>query len=395
MTRDEIEALERALSETPLPEEVAARERARQTLVAAHAQAAPRRRSRSVRLVWVAALAAAITVGVSQRDSGLAHEVSDWMRAVVKQPTPTATPVSGLELPAAGRLLVSEDSGLWVVERSGKRKRLGSWQDATWSPRGLYVAAASGRTLAAVDPDNRTVRWQLRRPERVSLPRWSPQEGFYVAYRSGRSLRIVYGNGERDVKAGDRMANVAPAWRPSEPRTLAWAATDGTVTVEDALTAKVLRTFGTGPSGPLRDSLTARTGPVRDLEWSADGSRLLIAGRRTYTIHDLATGERDATRLPAGTTLLAAAYAPTGNRLALAVRTGDETEVRIQGDTVLRGPGRLSELEWSPDGRWLLAGWPSADHWLLVRASARARDAAVSGVRHRFGTTARTHGWCC
>ena len=153
------------------------------------------------------------------------------------------------------------------------------------------------------------------------------------------------------------------------------------MTVEDALTAKVLWTFDGGP--------------VRDLEWSADGRRLLIAGRRTYTIHDFATGERDATRLPAGTTLLAAAYAPTGNRLALAVRTGDETEVRIQGETVLRGPGRLSELEWSPDGRWLLAGWPSADHWLLVRASGRARDAAVSGVRHRFGTTARTHGWCC
>ncbi len=316
MTRDEIEALERSLSETPLPEEVAARERARQTVVAAHAQAAPRRRSRSVRLVWVAALAAAITVGVSQRDSGLAHEVGDWMRAVVKQPTPTATPVSGLELPAAGRLLVSEDSGMWVVERNGKRKRLGYWEDATWSPRGLYVAAASDRTLAAVDPDTRSVRWQLHRPERVSLPRWSPEEGFYVAYRSGRSLRIVYGNGEHDVKAGDRMANVAPAWRPSEPRTLAWAATDGTVTVEDALTAKVLRTF-TGA-------------PVRDLEWSADGRRLLIAGRRTYAIHDFATGERDATRLPAGTTLLAAAYAPTGNRLALAVRTGDRD----------RGPNR-------------------------------------------------------
>jgi len=376
-----IDELERALRETPLPDEVAARERARQTVAAAHAQAAPRWRSRSARLVWVAALAAAITVGVSQRDSGLAHEVGDWMRAVVKQPTPTATPVSGLELPAAGRLLVSEDSGMWVVERSGKRKRLGSWQDATWSPRGLYVAAASGRTLAAVDPDTRSVRWQLHRPERVSLPRWSPEQGFYVAYRSGRSLRLVYGNGEHDVKAGDRMANVAPAWRPSEPRTLAWAATDGTVTVEDALTAKVLRTFGGGP--------------VRDLEWSADGRRLLIAGRRTYTIHDLATGERDATHLPAGTALLATAYAPTGNRLALAVRSGDETEVRIGGETVLRGPGQLSELEWSADGRWLLAGWPSADHWLLVRVSARARDAAVSGIRHRFGTTARTHGWCC
>ena len=258
MTRDEIDALERALRETPLPEEVPARERARQTVTAAHAQAVPRRRPRT-RLVWVTAVAVAVAVGVSQRDSGFAREVGGWVRAVVKQPAPTATPVSGLELPTRGRLLVSEASGLYVVERNGKRRRVGSWQDATWSPRGLYVAAASGTALTAVDPDNRVVRWRVRRPERVSLPRWAP-DGLHVAYRSGHTLRLVYGNGEHDVKAGDRMANVAPAWRPSEDRTLAWAATDGTVTVEDALTAKELWRFGTGPSGPLR--IPRRHAPV-------------------------------------------------------------------------------------------------------------------------------------
>jgi hypothetical protein len=215
----------------------------------------------------------------------------------------------------------------------------------------------------------------------VSLPRWSPGDGFYVAYRSGRDLRIVYGNGEHDVKAGDRMANVAPAWRPTTDRTLAWAAIDGTVTVEDALTAKVLWTFAATR--------------VRSLAWSADGRRLLIAGRRTYTIHDLATGARETTRLPTGGTLLAAAFAPTGTRLALAAYRSDHTEVRVGGETVLRAQGRLTDLDWSPDSRWLLAGWTSADHWLLVRASAHARDATVSGVRHRFGPTARTHGWCC
>jgi hypothetical protein len=371
-----IDDLERALRETPLPDEVAARERARQTVAAAHAEAAPRRRPRA-RLVWVAAVAAAVAVGVAQRDSDLARGVEDWVRAVVKQPTPAPTPVNGRALPARGTLLVSDAGGLYVVTRDGARTRIGSSQDATWSPRGLYVAAASATTLAAIDPNDRTVRWRLRRPERVSVPRWAP-DGLQVAYRSGSDLRIVYGNGEHDVKAGARMASVAPAWRPRADRTLAWAATDGTVTVEDALTAKELWTF--------------HAGPVRGLGWSADGRRLLIAGRRAYTIHDLATGKRDGTRLPPGSTLLAAAY---GTRLALAVHAGGQTEVRVQGETVLRAPGRLADLEWSPDGRYLLAGWPSADHWLLVRASARARDAAVSGVRHRFGPGVRTHGWCC
>ena len=114
--------------------------------------------------------------------------VEGWFRAAVTQPTPTPTPVSGLELPTRGRLLVSDAGGLYVVERNGKRRRIGAAQDATWSPRGLYVAAARGTTLFAIDPDDRSVRWQLRRPERVSLPRWSPGDGFYVAYRSGRDL---------------------------------------------------------------------------------------------------------------------------------------------------------------------------------------------------------------
>ena len=115
-----------------------------------------------------------------------------------------------------------------------------------------------------MDPDNRVVRWRVRRPERVSLPRWAP-DGLHVAYRSGHTLRLVYGNGEHDVKAGDRMANVAPAWRPSEDRTLAWAATDGTVTVEDALTAKELWTFGTaGPPVRAASALVGRRRPAAD-----------------------------------------------------------------------------------------------------------------------------------
>jgi len=381
VTRDEIEELERVLREAEAPDAVAARERARQTVLAAHAHAPPRRTSR-LRLVAVAVTTLLAAFAFTQRDSGPARAFKDLVRDVVAapQPTPAPTPADGLALPAAGRLLVNEGDGLWVVERSGRRKRLGPWRDASWSPHGLFVAAASGRTLAAIDPDDRTTRWRLRGPAPVSLPRWAP-DGLQVAYRSGRTLRIVYGNGEHDVRAGRNMAAVAPAWRPSQPRTIAWAATDGTVTVEDALTAKPLWTWGAGL--------------VRHLAWSADGRRLLIAGRRHYTIHDLSTGDRDATRLPRRGVLAAAAFAPSGNRLALAVDTGEQTEIRVQGRTVLTAPGRLRNLEWSPDGRWLLAHWAGADHWLLVRTSSRARASTVSAVRHRFGAAAATHGWCC
>jgi hypothetical protein len=82
--------------------------------------------------------------------------------------------------------------------------------------------------------------------------------------------------------------------------------------------------------------------------------------------------------------IVAAAF---GRRLALAVFDEGATAVRVNGETVLSAPGRLRNLEWSPDGRSLLAAWPGADHWLVVRGD------NVSAVRHPFGGAARVRGW--
>ena len=232
------------------------------------------------------------------------------MRTIVREPKATPAPPREFGLPSAGRLLVTGADGLFVVNRSGRKSALGDYQDASWSPRGLFVAATRTRTLVALDPASGAVRWKVQPGGAVSLPRWGP-DGLHVAYRAGRSLRIVYGNGEHDVVAGRSMAAVAPAWRPNAQRTVAWAATDGTVTVEDADTAKVLRTY--------------RSGGVRQLAWSGDGRKLLIAGRRHGTIHDFATGRT--TRLTFDGDLLAAAY---GHGLALAVQRGTRTEIRVR-----------------------------------------------------------------
>jgi hypothetical protein len=381
MTRDEVEVLEQALRETPLPDEVAARERARRTVLAAHSEVvAPRRRARP--LVWVAVAAACAAVVVAQRDGGLARAFEGFVRDVVDRreaaPRPAPAPVGALALPADGRVLVTEDGRLYVVERSGRRRELGRARTATWSPNGLFVAAAAGRTLAALDPADGSARWRLRLRATVSLPRWSP-DGRHVAYKSGDTLRIVYGNGIHDVQAGRRMAAVAPAWRPGAQPVVAWASTTGTVTVEHADTGKPLwRRHG---------------GEVRRLAWSADGRRLLIAGRRNGSLHDLTARTREPVRLPRGAELAGAAFSPGATRLALAVYADGQTKIRVQGELLLTAPGKLRDLEWSPDGRWILAGWPAADHWLLVRASDGARISAVNAVRHRFGEGARVHGW--
>jgi hypothetical protein len=122
---------------------------------------------------------------------------------------------------------------------------------------------------------------------------------------------------------------------------------------------------------------------VRSLTWSPDGRRLVIAGRRWLTVHDFLTGKTSRTRQTGEIT--AVAYGPRG--LALAVLRAGTTTVTVAGRPVLTANGRLRDLEWSPDGQRLLAGWPGADHWLVVRGD------DVSAVRHRFAPDARTRGW--
>src|SRR4051812_9753151 len=233
MTR--VDELERALGDATPPDEGPARERARRTILAAHAAAAARpRRRRAARAAGLALTLLGIA-GLTQPavaewlgEAPPARAVSRIVRDVVRpRPTPGPRTVDGPALPAAGRLLVGGPHGLWVVERDGRRHRLGAYSDATWSPNGLFVAVASGRTLAAVTPDDGRVRWRLRLAAPVRDPRWAP-DLTHLAYRAGPTLRIVYGNGVHDVPAGAQAAAVAPAWRPTEPHTVAWASRAGT-----------------------------------------------------------------------------------------------------------------------------------------------------------------------
>ncbi|HEX2045696.1 MAG TPA: hypothetical protein VHF23_08730, partial [Gaiellaceae bacterium] len=64
--------------------------------------------------------------------------------------------------------------------------------------------------------------------------------------------------------------------------------------------------------------------------------------------------------------------------------------------------GRLQEVVWSPDRRWLLVGWPDADQWLFLRLPGVRRIVAVADVRREFdpggeggGPFPRVVEWCC
>jgi hypothetical protein len=101
-----------------------------------------------------------------------------------------------------------------------------------------------------------------------------------------------------------------------------------------------------------------------------------------------------------------AAFEPKTHRLALSLRTATGSEVRVvdvdrpgRARTLFAGPGTFGSIVWSPDGRWLLVGWPTADQWLFLHGS---RVRAVGNIREQFP---RRDGkppvlqfdgrWCC
>jgi hypothetical protein len=199
-------------------------------------------------------------------------------------------------LPTSGRLLVASDAGAWVVNEDGSKRLLGTYREASWSPFGRFVVAARTNELAALEPDG-GVRWTLARPG-VRSPRWAGTEtDTRIAYVDRTGLRVVAGDGTGDrlLVAGYRGPI---AWRPGDGFVLAYTQRPGRVTLYDVAARRVLER-----SAPGRVEAREPAGEVR----LRAGASEVVVGRRV----------------------------------------------------VFRTQGRLEGLTSSPDGRWLLVGWPA------------------------------------
>jgi hypothetical protein len=380
--------LRRRLESVRVPDEENARLRALAVVRAGFAERTPAPRRawfrRAPGLAW--ALTALVVVALLFTPPGKA--VTGWLRdrvAPERVRVEAVRPALG-SLPASGSLLVQSPRGAWVVHEDGSKRRLGSYREATWSPKGLFVAATTGSQLVALTPGGQ-VRWSLPRP-RVSAPRWSPS-GFRVAYLSGDRLRVVAGDGTGDRSLGAR-AVAPPAWLPGKLNLLAYAAPDGSVRLVDVDRRELWRS----PAGPRPSSLSA----------SGDGLRLLASGPQGLRVLDGQGHELRRSRTPAR----GAAYAPFGRRYAYVRRSpagGTDQLVLSSGPrarVLLASPGRLGHFAWSPDGRFIAVAWPSADQWLFVptgrsgRAITAARIAADfdPGARGPSGEPAPAE-WCC
>jgi Tol biopolymer transport system component len=379
------DALRDALESVPLPDASGAEARAWTVLADAHS-ARPRaarvgRRGRVLALALVSVLVAAAVA--------VAAEPPRWVRHVLGDAVPSGPHArTSLGVLPAGRMLVSSAHGTWIVHGDGTRLRLGPWTAATWSPRGLYVAAWRGRELSAVAPNGR-VAWTIAARGAVRDATWSP-DGYRIAYRRDDALAVVAGDGTGARVLAQPVRAVAPAWRPGAPHTLAWVAANGRVEVRDVDT------------GALVWRSPSSVGAVRALGWSADGHRLLARGDRRVVVLDVRGRRAWRVRLPARARVDAAAWAPRGDRIALALRAPGATSVYVTPSALVpRRPvftttGALRSLVWSPDARRLLVRWAQADQWLLLSpTAANARITAIAGISRRFGSSPTVQSWCC
>jgi hypothetical protein len=338
--------------------------------------------------------------------------VGEWIEDLVDPGVRDAEPAL-TSLPASGSLLVDSAQGQWVVRSDGSKRLLGDYEQASWSPNGLYVIATRGRQLTALTPSG-GVRWSLSSGEGVSDARWAPS-GFRIAYRSGDSLRVVAGDGAADRLLAERVADVPAAWKPvadseleanptgAGTHLLAFSEPDGRIALVDVDSGERI---WRSPPGPL---------PI-ELEWSADGrilSALFETGLRIFD--ELGP----IGRLPAFSDgrLRSMAPAPLGTGFALLAtdRSPDgqpRSEVQLveaggKGpiSELFAGSGRFGELAFSPDGRWLLLPWPSADQWLFLptdQGPGGGRIEAVEGISREFDPAGSgpagfpsVEGWCC
>jgi dipeptidyl aminopeptidase/acylaminoacyl peptidase len=390
------------LREEPVPAAAEAERRGLALVAQAYAERRPERSvlPRLAVALAVAALLAALLLtpaGAAVRDW-----IDDVFTAGVRHAEPALT-----EIPGGGKLLVQSQRGPWVVQADGSRRLLGRYRAATWSPRGLFVAVAEGRTLSAIEPDG-TPRWSISASDRVSDPRWSPS-GFRIAYRAGGSLRVVRADGTEDALVGPTSAAVPPAWFPPGLHLLAYVDGERRTVVAETDAAGTMDTAGASPG-------------VVGLSWSANGHRLVEITRRDLWLRDVRTsklagslslGAARRIPLPAGAVVRAAAFSPRGRTIAVlldrSLGAGPPRSEALLIDPT-GGParrlfgvsGHLTELAWSPDGRRLLLAWPAADQWLFVPTEGGARLRAISDIAAVFApgnarraTYPRIEGWCC
>ena len=336
-------------------------------------------RKRDWRPIAIAAAAAVVVAGAVTPPG---HAVFGSLRDAVRGEPDAAPSLFSLPTPRS-RLLVNSADGAWVVQKDGSKRLLDGYRDASWSPHGLFLAATRGGELRALEPSGK-VHWSIGRVGGIRSPHWS-FDGFRIAYFAGGALRIVNGNGTgdhlltRDVRPGPS------SWQP-HAHTLAYVNRAGKIQIANVDKRNRSATVQT------------RNAP-RQLEWTSDGKWLVAVERNAVEVFGqrgprIGGFDRGAARV------VDASISPNGKSIAFIETQGGRSTLQLTGvlggptGPVFRGAGSFTKVIWSPDGRWLLLDWSSADQWLFIRRPVK-KLVAVSNIRVNFGQEAGIAGWCC
>ena len=332
----------------------------------------------------VLVLAAFAAAAVTSPGRALVHRVREAVG--VEQASPAL-----FSLPAPGRLLVvsSDEGGVWLVEQHGFKRKLGPYDDAEWSPHGLYLVATQRNQLLTLDA-NGNVRWTLARPN-PSWPRWEgTRTDTRIAYVSRGALRVVAGDGTGDRVLDRFGGGIAPAWDPRRLHTVAYYTGGAVILRRDNGKLVWRRPISVLPTG---------------LSWSSDGRLLAVFSANRIVVLD-AGGRLLRTISMLSAELLSGAFAPASHELAMTVRLASRSEVRLvdvdhpgHARLLFAGPGAFGDVAWSPNGAWLLVTWPAANQWVFLHGS---RAHAVGNIEEQFprpdklGPQLELAGrWCC
>jgi hypothetical protein len=372
--------VKRELEWIEIPGEHEARERAWRVVRAGFAERQPAASRRPWRPLALAAAALALVAAtLSPPGQAVLGDVRD---AVLPERVTRVEPAL-FSLPADGKLLVvsAEGGGVWIVQDDGSRRRLGDYDDARWSPFGRFVVATRRNALLALTPAGEE-RWSLAR-RGVHSPTWGgTRADTRIAYVDSSGLRVVDGDGQDDRLLAPAEGGPL-AWRPGAGHALAYLSASE-LRLQDVDAGRVLwRAAAGSPFTPVA------------LSWSSDGRRVAVVYEREVIVFD-GDGRR-LRRFPfLRSSIVAGSFAPHGHtfgvllrapgavdeRTATSVRTL-EVDRRRPPTRVFVGRGDFGELAWSPDGRYVLVAWRSADRWLFVNRSTRYAI-AFDGIGRQF-----------
>ena len=244
-----------------------ARRRAERAALDALPSAAARRRPRWI--LAAAAMAAAAAV------AGVALAATDRLEVRIgPEPAPEpvarvpqAPPPGQVRVPAEARGLALVAGGrLWLGTRSGLGVQRLAASTAELSPNALFTAAGLGDALVAMAPDGRRA-WSVPTPGEVAAIAWAPNPiaVAYVVRRGDRhELRVIEGDGDGDRLVDPDVRPVRPAWR-ADTQALAYVGRGGAVRV------------AAYPSLATSDALTPPGDGAAAVAYAPGGDRLAVA----------------------------------------------------------------------------------------------------------------------